>query len=79
MSISTCIATTSTQLSAVAEIRHPDTQTNKQTDYRMRWGSAHQVIKNYQDEARYSQTVCKLIIIVNHLMNIPNPESYAVK
>ena len=45
----------------------------------MRWGSAHQVIKNYQDEARYSQTVCKLIIIVNHLMNIPNPESYAVK
>ena len=29
MSISTCIATTSTQLSTVAEIRHPDTQTIK--------------------------------------------------
>ena len=48
MAISTCIATTSTQLSAVAEIRHPDTQTNKITNEQTTvcaGGSAHRGIK----------------------------------
>ena len=40
MFISTCIATTSTQLSVVAKIHHLDKQTNEQTTVCAR-GSAH--------------------------------------
>ena len=52
---------TSTQLSAVTEIRHPDTHTNKQTnertDYRMSWGLHPPRHNNRNSNLQYRPTL----------------------